>query len=306
LSKHNIFLLLLQCLLGKFLQSFSNFGYYKNIMDKLLEQFQRDGFLVLEEFNSKSECDELIQRAAELSAGFDYDGHPSVFQTSEQARTSDDYFLSSGDRISFFFEKDAFTNNGQLKRDLFHSLNKIGHAMHDLDPIFNRFSRSPQMKRLAASLGLSDALIIQSMYIFKHAEIGGVVDVHQDSTFLYTEPRSCVGFWFALEDATTENGCMWATPGGHRTSLRSRFRRKDGGGTEFQIFDDAPFEMEGMTPLEVKKGACIVLDGLLPHYSLPNTSGQSRQAYAIHTIDAKALYPAQNWLQREKSELSPI
>jgi phytanoyl-CoA hydroxylase len=275
-------------------------------MSKQLEQFQRDGFLILEGFNSEQECNELINRAAELTNSFDYDGHPSVFQTSEQERTSDDYFLNSGDKISFFFEKDTFDENGRLRNDLFHSLNKIGHALHDLDPVFNRFSRSPQMKRLAAELGLSEALIIQSMYIFKHARVGGVVDVHQDSTFLYTEPKSCVGFWFALEDATTRNGCMWAKQGGHSTPLRSWFRRKPEGGTEFQTFDNTPFDIEDMIPLEVKKGACIVLDGLLPHYSLPNTSGQSRQAYTIHTIAAAARYPEQNWLRRNCSELSPI
>jgi len=275
-------------------------------MSRELEKFQRDGFLIIEDFNSEQECDALRERAAELVAGFNYEGHPSVFQTSEQERTSDDYFLSSGDRISFFFEKDAFGEGGQLKYDLFHSLNKIGHALHDLDPVFNRFSRSPQMKRLAAELDLSEALIIQSMYIFKHARIGGIVDVHQDSSFLYTEPASCVGFWFALEDATTGNGCMWAQPGGHRTSLRSWFRRKATGGTEFRTFDDSPFDLENAIPLEVKKGACIVLDGLLPHYSLPNTSGQSRQAYAIHSIDGIARYPQENWLQRNKSELAPI
>ena len=275
-------------------------------MSEKLEQFERDGFLVIEDFNSPDECDELIKRAGELSAEFDYDGHPSVFQTSEQERTSDEYFLNSGGNISFFFEKDAFDESGQLRKSLFHSLNKIGHALHDLDPVFNRFSRSPQMKRLAAELDLSESLIIQSMYIFKHAEIGGVVDVHQDSTFLYTEPESCVGFWFALEDATVENGCLWAQKGGHKTTLRSWFQRKETGGTEFQIFDETPYETENAIPLEVKKGACVVLDGLLPHYSLPNQSGRSRQAYTIHTINAEAIYPDKNWLKRDKSELSPI
>ena len=272
-------------------------------MGKRLDQFQKDGYLILDNFNSAAECDALRKRAEELAASFDYDGHPSVFQTTDQAKSTDEYFLNSGGRISFFFEKDAFDGSGKLKNDILHSLNKIGHALHDLDPVFDSFTRSPQMKELSADLGMQDALIIQSMYIFKHARIGGVVDVHQDGSFLYTEPDSCIGFWYALEDATQENGCLWAMPGGHLTPLRSWFRKKEGGGTEMVMLDDAPLSMEGMIPLEVKKGTCIVLHGRLPHYSLPNTSGKSRQAYSIHTIDRLAHYPESNWLQRDVEEL---
>lgn len=272
-------------------------------MSALQQQFREQGYLVLPQFNSAEECDGLMRRAEELAAGFDYRGHPSVFQTTEQTKSTDDYFLESGDKVAFFFEKDAFDAQGELKGDLFHSLNKIGHAMHDLDPVFDRFSRSPQMKQLAEDLGLHHHVLIQSMMIFKHARIGGVVDVHQDSTFLYTEPESCIGFWFALEDATIENGCLWAKPGGHRTPLRSWFRRKEGGGTEMKELNNDPWDMEGMEPLEVKKGTCIVLHGLLPHYSMPNTSGRSRQAYAVHTIDGRAHYPAANWLRRDQNTL---
>ena len=272
-------------------------------MNNYLEQFTTNGFLVLEEFNTPEACDALMQRGQELAEAFDYKGHASVFQTKNQSKTADDYFIDSSDKISFFFEKDAFDESGDLKSDLFHSLNKIGHALHDLDPLYNNFSRSEKMKALANDLQLSDYVIIQSMQILKHARIGGVVDVHQDSTFLYTEPDTCIGFWFALEDATIENGCLWAKPGGHKTSLRSWFRKKEAGGTEMHVFDEAPLSMEGMIPLEVKKGTCIVLDGLLPHYSLPNTSGKSRQAYAIHTISKQARYPKENWLQRDMSEL---
>ncbi len=264
-----------------------------------LQQFHNDGFLVLEDFNTANECNALMKRGEELAGSFNFDGHPSVFQTSNQAKTTDDYFLNSGDKISYFFEKDAFDNSGKLKGDLFHSLNKIGHALHDLDPVFNNFSRSAQMKKLVHELELDDWLIIQSMLILKHARIGGVVDVHQDATFLFTEPDSCIGFWFALEDATQENGCLWAKKGGHATALRSKFQRKAGGGTEMITLNNEPYSMEGMMPLEVKKGTCIVLHGLLPHYSLPNTSGRSRQAYSIHTISKNANYPKENWLQRE-------
>ncbi len=263
------------------------------------EQFRQNGFLVIKDFNTAAECDALMQRGEELANGFNFDGHPSVFQTSDQAKCTDDYFLNSGDRISFFFEKNAFDADGKLRNSLFHSLNKIGHALHDLDPVFNRFSRSPQMKELVTALGLDEYLIIQSMLIFKHARIGGVVDIHQDATFLYTEPSSCIGFWFALEDATKENGCLWARPGGQHEPLRFWFRRKENGGTEMITLNEEPFSMEGMEPLEVKKGACVVLDGLLPHYSLPNTSGKSRQAYSIHCVSPSSVYPKENWLQRD-------
>lgn len=277
--------------------------YLRYWMNKLLQQFKREGFLILENMASAHACDELIQRTRELAAGYDMQNHPSIFQTKEQSKTTDDYFLNSGDKIAFFFEKDAFNQEGQLTKDVFHSLNKVGHALHDLDPVFSKFSRSPELKQLADDLELKNHLLIQSMLICKHARIGGEVDIHQDSTFLCTEPGSCIGFWFALEDATQENGCLWAKPGGQATSLRSRFRRNKEGGTTLQVLDDTPFDTGGMIPLEVKKGSCIVLDGLLPHYSLPNTSGRSRFAYAIHTIDQRNHYPSDNWLQVDLSKL---
>ena len=82
---------------------------------------------------------------------------------------------------------------------------------------------------MAADLGLADALVLQSMYIFKQPGIGGEVGCHQDATFLYTDPMTVTGFWFAIEDATLENGCLWAAPGGHRHGgLRQVFKRAGG------------------------------------------------------------------------------
>ncbi|NNG03810.1 MAG: phytanoyl-CoA dioxygenase family protein [Inquilinus sp.] len=264
-----------------------------------LADFDRDGFLVLEGFASPEACDALIARAAALVETFDPDSVRSVFSTTDQTRTTDDYFLSSGDKIRFFFEAEAHDEDGNMRGDKALSINKIGHALHDLDPVFDDFSRDPRLAAIAAGLGIARPLLLQSMYIFKQPRIGGEVVCHQDATFLWTEPQSVVGLWFALQDATLENGCLQALPGGHRLGLKKRFRRFPEGGVNFDVFDPTPFPDTGIVPLEVPRGTLIVLHGALPHLSGPNRSDRSRHAYALHLIDGACHYPADDWLQRD-------
>lgn len=263
-----------------------------------IAQYEHHGFLVLENFVDEGACERLRARAAELVRDFDPKGLISIFSTREQTRTSDDYFLESGDKIRFFFEENAFFRDGTLRQSKERSINKIGHALHDLDPVFGEFSRTNAIHQLVSDLGIVDPLLLQSMYIFKQPRIGGEVTCHQDATFLFTEPLRMVGLWFALEDSTVENGCLWAIPGAHKFGLKSRFIRADGGGTRFEVIDDAPWPEENLQPLEVKKGTLIVLHGLLPHLSRENRSSRSRHAYTLHVTDASAYYPESNWLQR--------
>ena len=136
------------------------------------------------------------------------------------------------------------------------------------------------------------------MYIFKQPRIGGEVVCHQDAAFLHTEPSSVIGLWFALEDATIENGCMYALPGGHRGPLRSRFVREGADDPDRRARPDAPCPRTASCRSRRRKGTLIVLHGLLPHLSGPNRSARSRHAYALHVIDGRARYSADNWLQR--------
>src|SRR5687767_12673616 len=103
------------------------------------DKFAGDGFLVLENFVDPGSCATLRQRAEELVTGFDPAKAISIFSTHEQTRKTDEYFLASGDKIRFFFEEDAFLPDGGLGQSKERSINKIGHALHDLDPVFDRF-----------------------------------------------------------------------------------------------------------------------------------------------------------------------
>ena len=258
-----------------------------------------DGYAVLPNFLSAADCSALIDRANRLVDAYEPGPERTVFSTRTAAHARDDYFLGSGDTVRFFWEEDAFDGQGQLLHAKSASINKIGHALHDLDPEFSRVSRDPRLAALAASLGLAAPLLLQSMYIFKQPRIGGAVAWHQDATFLYTDPVTVIGFWFALEPATLENGCLWVLPGGHRLPLRQRFRRT-AEGLDTEILDDSPLPLDAAAPLPVAAGTLVVLHGLLPHFSSANHTPASRHAYALHLIDGNAHYHPDNWLQRGK------
>ena len=223
-----------------------------------------------------------------------------MFSTTDQAQLQDSYFIESGDKIRFFLENDAFDASGKLRQSKEHSLNKMGHAMHDLDPEFDAFSRTPELAEVAMRIGLEDPVLLQSMYIFKPPRIGGEVVCHQDSTYIYTEPESCVGFWFALEDATLENGCMQFIPGAHRMPLRQRNYRRADGTLVTETLDDTPWPEERRVAAEAPAGTLVVFDGRAPHLSAANRSDRSRHAYTLHVIDRACHYPADNWLQRSE------
>ncbi len=259
--------------------------------------FERDGVLVLEGFADRAVCKSLIDRAGELVDGFDPEAVQSVFSSKTHAHSADTYFETSGDKVRFFLEEGAVDADGRLNRDKAVAVNKIGHALHDLDPVFDGFSRQPRLEQVVRSLGLAEPLLLQSMYIFKQPGIGGEVVCHQDSTFLYTEPLSVIGLWFALEDATVENGCLWGLPGRHRNGLKKRYRRS-ADGLDFEVLDDMPWPEDAKVPLEVPAGTLIVLHGQFPHLSGVNRSPRSRHAYTLHVIDGACSYPADNWLVR--------
>jgi phytanoyl-CoA hydroxylase len=256
-----------------------------------LEAYARDGFLVLPDFVSPSDCDALQARAAELVAGFDPGPARTVFSARDQAHARDRYFQESGAAIRFFFEEGATDQPPAL------ALNKIGHALHDLDPVFDRVSRRPPMAELAAALGLRQPLLLQSMYLFKQPHIGAEVGWHQDATYLYTEPVTVTGFWIALDDSDRDNGCLMALPGAHRGSLRERFGRV-GDALASEPLGGEPWPSVPPVALEARRGTLVVLHGLLPHASAPNRSSRPRHAYALHLIDGRAIYPPDNWLQR--------
>jgi phytanoyl-CoA hydroxylase len=266
-----------------------------------LDTWQREGVLVWPGFASAEAVGALKQRAREIVRAFEPGpAEHAVFSSRDRAQLSQRALAGSAGEVRCFFEEEAFDAEGRLVVDKARAINKIGHALHDRDAAFDRFSRDERLARLAADLGVVDPRLVQSMLIFKQPRIGGEVVWHQDASFLITEPISVVGLWWALEDATRDNGCLWVAD--RRGPLRERYvRRGDGFVTE--ALDTTPWPSgSDIRPLEVEAGTLVVFDGLLPHASAPNRSAHSRLAYSLHIASGRAAWSPLNWLQRRADD----
>ncbi|XP_057961593.1 phytanoyl-CoA dioxygenase isoform X4 [Malania oleifera] len=268
-------------------------GIEGNLSSDQLQSFHSQGYVVIESFANLEEMDAMRERMDQLLNEFDCSA-ASIFSTRNQQQSTDEYFYASAEKISFFFEERAFDDHGQLKQPKQLSINKVGHALHELDPAFKKFSCSEKVASLLSSLAYKRPVVIQSMYIFKQPGIGGEVVPHQDNSFLYTEPPTCTGLWLALEDATITNGCIWAIPGSQKNGLVRRFIRNEEG-----VHFDRPspaYEHKDFVPIEVKAGSLVVIHGDLIHQSFVNQSAKSRHAYSLHVVDTDGCEWAQeNW-----------
>ncbi|GMT23817.1 hypothetical protein PFISCL1PPCAC_15114, partial [Pristionchus fissidentatus] len=267
--------------------------------------FAKNGFAVVDNVFNDEEIAEMKEAIKKIVDDFDFDNLPkSIFATSDEKKhAKDEYFVESGAEVRGFFEEGALNKDGQVIVDKQLALNKVGHALHWLNPVFKKYSFHSKLKEIMRNLDFEVPQIVQSMYIFKQPRIGGLVNEHIDATFLRANPiGNLVGLWIALDDATEENGCLHFVPGSHKTTSADysfvRTYKKEGPMVEFRgpkpDYTNLPF-----VPVPVKKGSLVLIHGLCVHKSESNTSDKTRHAYTLHILESKgAEWLKENWLQQ--------
>lgn len=303
-------------------------GGERGEMEKVKREMEARGCALVPGFASAKEIAALKDGALQIVADW-ADPPPSsaVFKTDKTQRLAqgaEDYFITSGPKVRFFWEPDAEKKVHQDPSKTLLQINKIGHCLHECETkggaAFRTYSHSTKVRELVLQLGYKQPVLPQSMYIVKNPRIGSEVTSHQDSSFLFTEPTpTCLGLWLALDDCELDNGCLWFRPGSHQEPVRRQFVRKvDGGRTvmDFQqlVSDDQMSALEGRSlapdsadllkshgfvPVPCKAGDLVLIHGQVEHLSLTNTSDRPRHTFQLHLVEGAPgiKWSERNWLQ---------
>jgi ectoine hydroxylase-related dioxygenase (phytanoyl-CoA dioxygenase family) len=166
------------------------------------------------------------------------------------------------------------------------------HFPHKLSPLMFDFLSQPTIVKTLTRIIGPNVKCMQSMLFIKSAGKPGQA-WHQDEMFIPTRDRSLTAAWMALDEATTENGCLWVLPGSHRPGIIWPDREHDDKRFDCVVESyNFPYSDDQAVPVEVKAGAIVFFNGYLLHRSLPNQAKSGfRRALVNHYCSAETFLP---------------
>lgn len=223
--------------------------------------FQENGFLVIEDALSASEIEALREETAAIARGdrADLRGAPAG----------------------------EFASEEELVRSVL-----CIHFPHKISPLMADMLAHPSAVEALTTVIGPNVKCMQSMLFVKAAGKPGQA-WHQDEIYIPTRDRSLCGGWYALDDATVENGCLWVIPGSQKQGIL--YFQEWHGDRRFDCSWEArrfPYTNDDAVPVEVKAGSLVLFNGYLLHRSLPNYAPSGfRRALVNHYMSAESLLP---------------
>jgi phytanoyl-CoA hydroxylase len=145
------------------------------------------------------------------------------------------------------------------------------------DARLKALAHHPKLLGLLERMMKEPPLLFQDMALLKPPQFGREKPWHQDHAYFDLPLGTVVvGVWIALDEATTENGCMIVVPGSHRQGPVVHFKRRD-----WQICD-THVNNRSAVAVPLQPGGCLLFHSLMHHGTPTNHSSSRRRAVQFH------------------------
>jgi len=145
------------------------------------------------------------------------------------------------------------------------------------EPRLDALAHHSRLLELITRIMAEPPVLFQDMALLKPPHIGREKPWHQDQAYFdLTLDTLVIGVWVALDEATTENGCMIIVPGSHLQGPVVHFKRRD-----WQICDTESAKRHAIA-VPLKPGGILLFQGLMQHGTPANNSGMRRRAVQFH------------------------
>lgn len=236
------------------------------------EQFEKDGYLSIKGFMSKSEIREINEKAQDFIRKI----------------------VPSMPPEHVFYENKADPS----------TLKQLQH-MDQYDPYFEKLFHHKKITGLAELL-LGNEVAGKNMQWFnKPPEIGKETPAHQDGFYFMLEPNEALTMWLAIDHVDEENGCVKYLPASHKKGMRPHGRTGVLGFSQ-GIIDYNADDLANEVPMIVEPGDLIVHHCLTIHRAGNNTSKRTRKGlgFIFYSCEAKEdILKQQKYQDQLKEEL---
>jgi len=196
--------------------------------------------------------------------------------------------LLNSDEMEFYYKTyDAFINNefdtAGLRSDLYgaedQNVEYITQIMlpSRVYPLLLDRAMHQKGLQIAKQLLGEDMVLDFDMLINKAPHTNQPTPWHQDAAYWIDMPdKRALSIWFAIDEATLENGCMWYTPKSHKLPLREHHQPLGKGALQCIGSE------EESKAVPLKPGSCAIHHGHTLHYSRGNSTSGHRRAFILN------------------------
>jgi ectoine hydroxylase-related dioxygenase (phytanoyl-CoA dioxygenase family) len=222
------------------------------LTQKQIEDYQNNGFIVIENFLSQEELEnwrQAVTIAVKERAGQKMPGKEIKIGEDDGINEDADYFGKVFDQLLNLWQTNATVKKLILDE-------RIG--------------------KMAAHLAGVDAIRVWHDQALIKRPWANPTAWHLDNPFWSFFDKNSISIWIALDDATLENGCLYFIPGSHKqTSFKNSSigRNMDG---IFEVYPQLAKNKAAAAPM--KAGSCSFHNGLTVHGANANMTNGFRRA----------------------------